>query len=71
MLFFYARVVTFLRRRMAESIVESSIPIKRISCTILLIVIFYFLCWTPYWLIALLNALDLPLPGSTPTRKSV
>ena len=63
MLFFYARVslisqrlrmidglyqvISYIKKKVRHSLVESAIPVRRISATILIVVVCYFICWTP------------------------
>lgn len=55
-IFFYSRILYTLYKR-SKSIHVSQIPVRRVTCTILMLIIFYFVCWTPYWVITLHSVL--------------
>lgn len=49
-IYFYARVLTYIHSH-AKSFQtrQSQIPVKRVTFLTLSIVVFFFVCWTPYW----------------------
>lgn len=55
---FYATILIFIYKH-AKSIRgrRSQIPVKRLTCATLFIVLFYFCCWTPYWIVTVLCVL--------------
>lgn len=56
-IFFYARVLFYLYKHTKHAFVQSQIPLKRITGATLMIVLFYFVCWAPYWAVTMFGAL--------------
>lgn len=60
-IFFYAQVLLHIFKHTKNvGRGRTQIPVKRITCATLMIVLFYFACWTPYWVVTMFGALAQP-----------
>lgn len=56
-IYFYGRVLVYIyEHTKSVRFRRTQIPVKRITGATLLIVVFYFTCWTPYWVSTILGA---------------
>lgn len=52
-IFFYSRILYRLYTHNKSFKRKSQVNVRRVTCAIFMLIVFYFVCWTPYWGITL------------------